>query len=73
MAIVTAGRLLIKTVGLLSGSHSGTIFTLINPRHACARRVSSFPVCVCPFSLFCLLTLLGIQREVSATTAQKMQ
>ena len=56
MAIVTAGRLLIKTVGLLSGSHSGTIFTLINPRHPCARRVSSFPVCLCVcVSIFSIL------------------
>ena len=40
---------------------------------------SSCPVClsvclsVCPFSVFCLLTLLGVQREVSAATARKMQ
>ena len=28
---------------------------------------------VCPFSLFCLLALLGVQREVSAATAREMQ
>ena len=36
---------------------------------------SSCPVClsVCPFSLFCVLGLLGVQREESAATAWKMQ
>jgi len=36
---------------------------------------SSCPVClcVCPFSLFCLLALLGVQQEVSVATAQEMQ
>ena len=27
-------------------------------------------VCVCPFSLFCLLALLGVQREVPVATAR---
>ena len=35
--------------------------------------LSCVSVCVCPFSLLCLLTLLGVQREVSAATAWKMQ
>ena len=30
-------------------------------------------VSVCPFSLFCFVAVLGIQREVSAATGQKMQ
>ena len=30
-------------------------------------------VSVCPFSLFCLLALLGVQREISAATVQEMQ
>ena len=31
-------------------------------------------LCVCvSVSLFCLLALLGVQREVSAATARKMQ
>ena len=38
--------------------------------------ISSFPVilsvCVCPFSLFCVLTLLGVQREVSTATVLEM-
>ena len=48
----------------------------INPRRACVRVtvvVLCVCVCVCPFSLFCLLALLGVQREVSAATARKMQ
>ena len=28
---------------------------------------------LCPFSLFCVLALLGVQREVSAATAREMQ
>ena len=36
---------------------------------------SSCHVCLCvyPFSAFCLLALLGVQREVSAATVRKMQ
>ena len=38
---------------------------------------SSRSVCVCvfvcPFSLFCLLALLGVQQEVSVATAREMQ
>ena len=30
-------------------------------------------VCVRPFSLICLLALLGVQREVSVATARKKQ
>ena len=50
---------------------------IINPRRTCAARVTVVILCVCvsvcPFSLFCLLALLGVQREVSAATAKEMQ
>ena len=52
---------------------------VINPRRACATRVTVVVlrvcvcVCACPFSLLCLLAPLGVQREVSAGTAWKMQ
>ena len=32
---------------------------------------SSVCLCVCPFSLFCLLALLGVQREVSVAQRGK--
>ena len=52
----------------------GQYVVLINPRRACVR-VTVVVLCVCvsvyPFSLFCLLALLGVQREVSAATARK--
>ena len=48
---------------------------IINPRCTCAARVTVVILCVCvsvcPFSLFCLLVLLGVQREVSAATAKE--
>ena len=50
----------------------------INPRRTCATRVTVVVLCVCvsvsvcPFSVFCLLALLGVQQEVSAALAQKM-
>ena len=50
---------------------------VINPWHACAARVTVVVLCVClcvcPFSPFCLLALLGIQREVSAAIVREMQ
>ena len=30
-------------------------------------------LCVCPFSVFCLLALLGVQRELLVATARKME
>ena len=44
----------------------------VNPRRTCARRVTVVVLCVC-VSIFCLLTLLDAQREVSAATAREMQ
>ena len=53
------------------------VIVIINPRRACAARVRLVVLCVCvsvcPFSLFCLLALLGVQREVSAATGREMQ
>ena len=47
---------------------------IVNPRHACTVRdtVVVLCVCVCPFSLFCLLTFVGV-RELSAATVREMQ
>ena len=39
---------------------------VINPRRACRDEGYSSCVCVCPFSLFCLLALLGINLGKSA-------
>ena len=47
------------------------LYYIINPWRACATRVTvvvlcvCVSMCVCQFSVFCLLVLLGIQREVS--------
>ena len=71
-----------EIVGLVdSALVSGYITSgmLINPRRACAARITVVVLCVCvcvsvcSFSLLCLLTLLGIQQEVSAATAREMQ
>ena len=44
---------------------------LINPRRACTSRITC--VCVCSFSVFCLLALLGVQRGLLVATARKME
>ena len=58
-------------------SHEKHTVIIINPWCACAAWVTVLVlcvrVCVCLFFLFCLLMLLGVQQEVSAATAWKMQ
>ena len=56
----------------------GIIPDVLHPLVQCSlltlgARVTVVVLCVCPFSLFCFLALLGVQREVSAATARKMQ
>ena len=55
--------------------HCGVTYCfVINPRRACVMGTVVVCMCVvCQFSLFYLLALLGVQREVSVATAWKMQ
>ena len=47
---------------------------IFDPRCTCTTKVTVVVlcVCVCVFSLFCLLTLLGVHREVSVATVWEM-